>query len=203
MGNKHKRGIKIVILTCFLIIVFFLLAYYFFQFIKRMKWDIVSFDVISLKIIIRCIFLYIISLKYYYINFILGQFRISKKIHLKISFLSHNKEKKRSHSIFFFSSYFRIPTTSLPSQDRNKRSYHSQQSEKKRRVYSWNVYEFKWTRSFRVPVDRFKLSDRFRGKPRYRVTNTRNPLTRKYISGCDSSRASSNLNKLDPSVYLC
>lgn len=97
MGNKHKRGIKIVILTCFLIIVFFLLAYYFFQFIKRMKWD-----VISLKIIIRCIFLYIISLKYYYINFILGQFRISKKIHLKISFLSHNKEKKRSHSIFFF-----------------------------------------------------------------------------------------------------
>lgn len=102
MGNKHKRGIKIVILTCFLIIVFFLLAYYFFQFIKRMKWDIVSFDVISLKIIIRCIFLYIISLKYYYINFILGQFRISKKIHLKISFLSHNKEKKRSHSIFFF-----------------------------------------------------------------------------------------------------
>lgn len=134
MGNKHKRGIKIVILTCFLIIVFFLLAYYFFQFIKRMKWDIVSFDVISLKIIIRCIFLYIISLKYYYINFILGQFRISKKIHLKISFLSHNKEKKRSHSIFFFfSSYFRIPTTSLPSQDRNKRSYHSQQSEKKKK----------------------------------------------------------------------
>lgn len=128
MGNKHKRGIKIVILTCFLIIVFFLLAYYFFQFIKRMKWD-----VISLKIIIRCIFLYIISLKYYYINFILGQFRISKKIHLKISFLSHNKEKKRSHSIFFFSSYFRIPTTSLPSQDRNKRSYHSQQSEKKKK----------------------------------------------------------------------
>lgn len=127
MGNKHKRGIKIVILTCFLIIVFFLLAYYFFQFIKRMKWD-----VISLKIIIRCIFLYIISLKYYYINFILGQFRISKKIHLKISFLSHNKEKKRSHSIFF-SSYFRIPTTSLPSQDRNKRSYHSQQSEKKKK----------------------------------------------------------------------
>lgn len=189
-------------MTCFLIIVFFLLAYYFFQFIKRMKWDIVSFDVISLKIIIRCIFLYIISLKYYYINFILGQFRISKKIHLKISFLSHNKEKKRSHSIFFFfllsysnnlSPVARSQQTKLP----------LAAVRKKRRVYSWNVYEFKWTRSFRVPVDRFKLSDRFRGKPRYRVTNTRNPLTRKYISGCDSGRASSNLNKLDPSVYLC
>lgn len=191
-------------MTCFLIIVFFLLAYYFFQFIKRMKWDIVSFDVISLKIIIRCIFLYIISLKYYYINFILGQFRISKKIHLKISFLSHNKEKKRSHSIFFFflpTFVFQQPLSRRKIATNEATTRSSQK--KKRRVYSWNVYEFKWTRSFRVPVDRFKLSDRFRGKPRYRVTNTRNPLTRKYISGCDSSRASSNLNKLDPSVYLC
>lgn len=128
-------------------------------------------------------------------------------IHLKISFLSHNKERK-SYSIFhfFFLPNFRIPTTPLSRRRiATNEATVRKKKRKKRRVCSWNVYEFKWTRSFRVPVDRFKLSDRFRGKPRYRVTNTRNPLTRKYISGCDSSsRASSNLNKLDPSsVYLC